>query len=144
MFNPRATSFWIDAGAMQGGARNQLELTDTLAQFFGSRARRSEIVTIQLSGGAQYNRPFVYRGGDDYGHYTDRWRLGLPTANMGGPDYRHRVVCFDKVYVGRATVFQLSVADPNSRLHGSWRRRSAAPTGGTGTTVGGRQYGWWM
>jgi hypothetical protein len=136
------TTFWIEAGAMQGGSRNQLEMTDDLAQFFGPDARANEIITIQLQPGVQFIRPFVYRG-DDYGHYTERWRLCLPTAQMGGSDYADRVVRFDRVQLGGATVFQLSVADLNSAAHISWQNQSQPPGGGTGTTQAGRQYGWW-
>ena len=141
MFDATATSFWIDAGAMQGGSRNQLELTDEIAQFFGTQARLDEVVSIQLSPGVQYIRPFVYRG-DDYGHYTDRWRLCLPTADMGGPEYANRVVRFDKFMLGGVTVLQLTVADRDSAAHDQWRRRSVPPNGGAGTTAGGREFGW--
>ncbi len=143
MFNPSATTLWIEAGAMQGGSRNQLELTDDIARFFGNQARDNEIVVIQLTLGVQHIRPFVYRG-DDYGHYTDRWRLCLPTAQMGGPDYPNRVVRFDKVRIGAEIVFQLTVADLESSEHNSWRSLSAPPNGGIDTTFGGREYGWWM
>ncbi len=142
MFNPNATTLWIEAGAMQGGSRNQLELTDELARFFGNQVRTDEIVSIQLTPGVQYIRPFVYRG-DDYGHYTERWRLCLPTGQMGGPDYADRVVRFDKVQVGSVTVFQLTVADRNSSTHNDWRARCLPPDGGTDVTFGGREYGWW-
>jgi hypothetical protein len=142
MFNARAATFWIEAGAMQGGSRNQLELTNDLAKYFGRQARRDEVVSIQLAPGVQFIRPFVYRG-DDYGHYTERWRLCLPTDQMGGPEYPDRVVRFDRMRIGRAMVYQLTVADPNSSEHRDWRRRSVSPSGGRGTTFGGREYGWW-
>jgi hypothetical protein len=62
---------------------------------------------------------------------------------MGGSDYADRVVRFDRVQLGGATVFQLSVADLNSAAHISWQNQSQPPGGGTGTTQAGRQYGWW-
>jgi hypothetical protein len=136
------TTFWMEAGAMQGGSRNQLEMTNDLAEFFGPEARASEVLTIQLQPGLHFIRPFVYRG-DDYGHYTDRWRLCLPTAQTGGPDYADRVIRFDRVQIGGATVFQLTVADINSAAHHSWRNKSSPPNGTLGTTQGGRQYGSW-
>ena len=137
------TTFWIEAGAMgTGGSRNQLEIPNDPAKFFGDEVRTNEIVTIQLAPGIQHVRPFVYRG-DDYGHYTDRWRLCLPTAHMGGPDYAGRVVRFDKIQVGSLAVFQLSVADHKSAAHKAWRKQSVPPKGGRDTTVGGREYGWW-
>jgi hypothetical protein len=142
MFNPNAGTFWIEAGAMQGGSRNQLEMPDDLARFFGDQARTDEIVSIQLAPGVQHIRPFVYRG-DDYGHYTERWRLCLPTAQMGGPDYPNRVVRFDRLQLGGVTVFQLTVADRDSAEHNDWRTHSVSSNGGTGTTFGGREYGWW-
>jgi len=138
--DPNAATLWVEAGAMQGGSRNQLELPNDLAEFFGAQARTDEVVTIQLTPGAQFIRPFVYRG-DDYGHYTERWRLCLPTAQMGGPDYPDRVVRFDKLSIGATTVFQLTVADANSAAHQQWRNQSTNQ-GVTGSTQGDRQYGW--
>src|SRR4051794_10756291 len=117
MRSSNATILWMETGTMgTGGSRNQLEMPDDLAKFFGNEARSEEVVTIQLSPGVQHIRPFVYRG-DDYGHYTDRWRLCLPTARMGGPDYSERVVRFDKIKIGGVIVFQLTVADRNSAAH---------------------------
>ena len=142
MFKPRATTFWIDAGAMQGGARNQLEMTDALAKYFGKQARTDEVITIQLAPGVQLVRPLVYRG-DDYGHYKERWRLCLPTAHMGGPAYPNRVVRFDRLRVGGVNAFQLTVANRNSAAHKDWKAHSRGAKGGSGTTFGGRQYGWW-
>jgi len=114
-------------------------MTNELAEFFGGDARANEVLTIQLQPGIHFIRPFVYRG-DDYGHYTDRWRLCLPTAQMGGPDYADRVVRFDRVQIAGATIFQLTVTDINSAEHNAWRNQSS---GGPGTTQGGRQYGSW-
>jgi len=142
MCNPTQSTFWIETGAMQGGSRNQLELPNDLAEFFGEEARTNEVMTIQLGPGNLFIRPFVYRG-DDYGHYVDRWRLCLPTAQMGGPEYANRVVRLDRLSVGGATVFQLSVTDRNSPEHLAWRNQSAPPQGERGTTQGDREYGCW-
>lgn len=144
MSNANATTFWLESGAMgTGGSRNQLEMQNELAEFFGDDARTDEIVTLQLAPGVQHIRPFVYRG-DDYGHFSERWRLCLPTARMGGPDYANKVVRFDKVQIGHTTVFQLTVADLNSASHIAWRNSSVPPNGETGATLGGRGYGWWI
>lgn len=144
MPNQNATTFWMEAGSMgTGGSRNQLEMPNDLAEFFEQEARTNEIVTIQLNPGVQHIRPFVYRG-DDYGHYTERWRLCLPTARMGGPDYADRVVRFDKLLIGNALIFHLSVADNGSPEQVSWRQQSVPPNGGMGDTFGGRGYGWWQ
>jgi len=139
---PDATTFWIECGAMQGGSRNQLEMHNELAEFFGDEARDNEVLTIQLAPGVQYIRPFVYRG-DDYGHWKDRWRMCLPTGQMGGPSYPERAVRFDKIQMGAATVFQLTVTDIDSTEHNDWRSQSTAPSGGSDTTDVGREYGWW-
>ena len=111
-----------------GGSNNQFEMPNDLAEFFGNQARTNEVVTIQLSPGVQHIRPFVYRG-DDYGHYTERWRLCLPTASMGGPNYSNRVVRFDRLQIGGATVFQLTVVDVNSADHNAWQALSVPPNG---------------
>jgi hypothetical protein len=128
---------------MQGGSRNQLELMDEFAPFFGHQARSSGIVMMRLAaGGEHFPCDFVHRG-DEYGHKKDRWRLCLPTAEMGAPEYASRVVRLDKVEVDGSVIIHVSVTDRNSADHEVWRERSAPPDGETGTTRGGREYGWW-
>jgi hypothetical protein len=135
-----AGTLWLDVGAMQGGARNQVEFPDEIALYFGNVVRHTEMATIQLAPGVLHFRPFVYRG-DDYGHYTDRWRLCLPTNDMGGPDYSDRIVRFDKVQLGGVLAFQITVTDRNSAAHKAWKSQSQA-SGGVNATRGGREYGW--
>ncbi len=139
---PTANNLWLEAGAMQGGSRNQLEMTDELAQFFGNQARSAQSVTILIPAGTQHDCSFVYRG-DDYEHYSERWRLSLPTEHMGAPPCPGRVIRFSKQQSGGVLVIRLEVTDVNSPDHTQWQQQSHPPGGGSGTTHGGRQYGWW-
>jgi len=70
-----ANTFWIEAGAMSGGPRHQVEFSNDLAQFFDETSRENEIVTIRLPNGQEVARPLTYRG-TDYDQWTDIWRLG--------------------------------------------------------------------
>jgi hypothetical protein len=127
---------------MQGGSHNGLELTHELAEYFGTQPQQTQVVTIQLAPGVHFIRPFVYRG-DDYGHWTDRWRLWLPTEMMGGAVYANRVIRFDRIQVGGVTVFQVTVTDVGSPDHVTWRNQSVPPHGDSGMTLGDREFGYW-
>ena len=136
----QATSFWIEAGAMSGGAAHQIEFPNELAEFFDDNARHEEVVTIRFPDGQSFIRPLTYRG-TDYGQWTDIWRLGMPTANMGGPQYSGRVIKFERLQEGENTVYVLSVADAGSSESQAWNAQSSTKdqTGGPQ----GRRYGYW-
>lgn len=141
-----ANTFWIHAGQMSGDPdhRHQLELTDDLARFFDDDARASEVITIRLPEGTMHVRPLTYRG-DDYGQWSgDIWRIGLPTARMGGPVYAGRVIRLDRVSVARRVVYDLTVADVDGPEAAEWERE-AEERGVVDHTGGpaGRAYGYW-
>ncbi len=141
-----ATTFWIEAGSMSGGARHQVELPNDLAEFFDDGGRGAEEVLMRVAGGPRGTlqvRPLKYRG-TDYGQWTDIWRLGLPTRQRGGLPYAGRVIRFDRVSVGGNTVYEVSVADSGSPEAQEWLKNAQAQ-GQTGTTGGhhGRMFGYW-
>ena len=132
-----ANTFWIEAGAMSGGPRHQVEFSNDLAQFFDETSRENEIVTIRLPSGQEVARPLTYRG-TDYDQWTDIWRLGLPTERMGGPQYAGRYIRFDRLGEAR---YQLTVEDAGSPAVAQWRHNSQV-TDNTGGPQG-REYGYW-
>lgn len=134
-----ATYFWIEAGDMQGGSRNQIEFTDDIVLFFDEKSRSDgqaflAVDTKTKGYGALFNR------GQDYDQWVNKWRLSLITRAKGGFDYAGRVVCFEKRKTGKSYVYIISVADTESADHATWRSKSKH----TGTTAGadGREYGY--
>jgi hypothetical protein len=134
----RAATFWIEAGAMSGPPehRHQIEFSNDLVQFFDQQSRDNEVVTIELPDGHNVVRPLTYRG-TDYGQWTDIWRLGLPTVNMGGPQYAGRYIRFDRL---GPQLYRITVEDTGSAAVTNWRQQSAF-VGNTGGP-NGRGYGY--
>jgi|GEM_PF-834688 len=136
-----AQYLWIEAGAMSGGPRHQTEFADDVAEFFDDDTREMELINVRLPDGSIHVRPFTYRGGEH--HWTEIWRISLPTASMGGPDYQHRVIRFSKVRLGRGLLYDVEVADAGSPEASAWEQDASSKgtvshTGG----AGGRSYGW--
>ena len=123
--------------------RHQIEFSNDLAQFFDNNSRAAEVVTIRLPNGTMHVRPLTYRG-TDYGQWTEQWRLGLPTVNMGGPAYAGRVILFRRVAIGGSYIYDLEVENVGSAAANGWRNHAQAH-GEVGTTGGpnGRDFGWW-
>ncbi|MGD0767479.1 MAG: hypothetical protein ABSB42_04565 [Tepidisphaeraceae bacterium] len=140
-----ATHFWIEAGQMSGDPnhRHQIEFSNDLAEFFDNNSRDAEVVTVRLPDGSQHFRPLTYRG-TDYGQWTEQWRLGLPTVNMGGPAYAGRVILFRRVATGAGHIYDLEVEDVGSPAALDWQNQAQAH-GRVGVTAvhDGRNFGWW-
>lgn len=136
-----ATSFWIEAGAMSGDPehRHQIEFSNELVQFFDQQSRHNEVLTIQLPDGQPVIRPLTYRG-TDYGQWTNIWRLGLPTVNMGGPPYAGRFIRFDRL---GPCLYRITVEDAGSAAVASWRQQSVFVGNTGGDAPNGREYGYW-
>ena len=136
-----AQYLWIDAGAMSGGPRHQTEFADDVAEFFDDDTRQMELINIRLPDGSIHVRPFTYRGEEH--HWTEIWRISLPTAAMGGPDYQHRVIRFSKVYLGRGVLYDVEAADVGSSEALAWEDETSTngTVGQTGSGAG-RRYGW--
>ena len=124
---------------MSGGSRNQIEFSDDLASFFDEQARTSGQVFIAYDKEVKAFCPFSNRA-QDYGQWTNIWRLGLITKAKGGVDYQGRVICFEKRAIGKSFVYLITVADINSEEHKNWINQSK----GRGMTAGteGRNYGY--
>lgn len=134
-----ATYFWIEAGDMQGGSRNQIEFTDDIVLFFDEKSRSAGQAFLAFDTktkgyGALSNRA------QDYDQWVNKWRLSLITKAKGGVDYAGRVVCFEKRRIGQSYAYVTSVADLQSGDHTTWRSKSKhiGSTGG----VDGREYGY--
>lgn len=140
----KAATLWIESGAMSGGSRNQIELTDELVRFFDSDTLRLEKCNVRLPNGTVApGRPAVHRG-RRYGQRVDIWRLGLPTQRQGAPRYPGTVVRLDKVKSKKGYVYELTVTSPGSTVSKQWKAEARA-NGKVDSTGGphGRSYGYW-
>lgn len=129
--------FWIEAGAMSGGARNQIEFAADLAPFFGPLERQRRDLRIRLGGHMWPDRPFSYKV-TTFG--VEIWRLSLPTEANGGFDYVGRVIRFRRSQDAAGLIFDLKVTDTGSAEFRRWKRESEV-RGHVGMTGGGREYG---
>jgi len=134
-----ATYLWVEAGDMSGGSRNQIEFSDDLVKFFDDEARSREEVFIAYDKETKAFCPLTNRS-QDYGQWTNIWRLGLITKAKGGVDYQGRVIFLERRKIGRAYVYVISVDDLDSEKHKDWRAKSVVK----GVTGGGdgRAYGY--
>lgn len=131
-----AEVLWIDAGAMSGGSRNQVEFAEDLIHFFTSDPPPTgSSIQVNIGVGTRWLECTLSAKRTTFN--VDIWRLSLPTAERGGDDYPDRVLRFHKT---GARYFQLTVADAGSDDAVEWE--SEARTSGTvGRTSGDRRYG---
>lgn len=124
---------------MSGGSRNQIEFSDDLITFFDEGSRTSGQVFVAYDKIIKSYCPLASRG-QDYGQWTNIWRLGLITKAKGGVDYQDRIICLEKRKMGKGYVYVITVTDPNSTLHKEWIANSIhiGTTGGSG----GRAFGY--
>lgn len=133
--------FWIEAGAMSGGDRNQIEFGPSLAAFFGNLVRGTVRVRVQWQGVTRDDRPLSYKITQ---WNTEIWRLSLTTSRQGGPAYPNQIIHFTRAQDENGELYTLDVAPSNSAKARSWRRQAnrlgtLAMTGlGVGTV---REYG---
>lgn len=135
-----ASVLWIEAGAMSGGSRNQIEFGRDLARFFGRVTNRSRNLRIEVNGRLYVDRPLTPKT-TTFG--VEIWRLSLPTERQCGLVYPGTVIRFQKRRAQQGRLyFELDVADPGSAEHDAWRA-SAHSRGYIGVTSGGgrRTYG---
>ncbi len=132
-----AASLWIDAGAMSGGSRNQVEFNRDLAAFFAEPDEKTRMVRVRVGGKDWDDRPLAHKF-TTYG--VDIWRLSLPTASSGGFRYPGKVILFRKVVDGEGTYFEVDVAGSGERKSARWRT-TANRRGYVGVTSGQRSYG---
>lgn len=133
-----ARFLWIEAGAMSGGSRNQVEFNRELAAFFGEVAETSRPVRIRV-GSTTWDDRLLTPKTTTFG--VDIWRLNLPTHSAGGLNYPGMVIGFERYSDSDGAYFDLQVARPASTLHSMWRSK-ALRTGHAGVTSGNnRAYG---
>lgn len=124
---------WIEAGAMSGGSRNQVEFNEELAPFFGPPSYGRRILSIEIQGEVWADRPLTHKV-TTFGVHI--WRLSLPP----GFDYAHRVIRFSRVNEGEERIFEVVVTDPGGTECRRWMSESRA-RGVLGQTSGGRMFG---
>lgn len=134
-----ATYFWIEAGDMSGGSRNQMEFTDDLIVFFDEKSRSDGQVFLAFDKETKAFCTLSNRA-QDYDQWVNKWRLSLITKAKGGVDYAGRIVCFEKRKIGQSLVYVITVSDVGSATHEKWRSSSKH----VGVTAGseGRAYGY--
>lgn len=129
-------SLWIEAGAMSGGSRNQIEFSEDLVPFFGPVEHGRRYLRMRIGRRLWTDRPLSFKV-TTLG--VEIWRLSLPTAM----DYVGRVVRFERSQDAEGLVFDVQVADAASAKYRRWRRDSevGGHLGFTGGRRGGREYG---
>ena len=132
-----ARFLWIEAGAMSGGSRNQVEFNRELASFFGEVVEASRPVRIRVGSTTWDDRSLTHKT-TTFG--VDIWRLSLPTHSAGGFDYPGLVLGFERCSDSDGVYFVLQAVLPASGLHSTWRL-TALKTGHAGVTSGHRAYG---
>jgi hypothetical protein len=130
------SSLWIEAGAMSGGSRNQIEFSEDLVPFFGPVEEGRRDLRIRIDRRLWTDRPLSFKV-TTLG--VKIWRLSLPT----GEDYVDRVIRFERSQDTEGLVFDVQVAGASSAKYRRWRRDSEAAghLGLTGGRRGGREYG---
>ena len=131
-----ASALWIEAGAMSGGSRNQVEFSRDLAGFFGNVQSKQRLLELRVGSRRWDDRPLSPKV-TTFG--VEIWRLSLPTLSSGGFDYPGKVIRFRRVPTGKAE-FLLDVAEPNSGAARSWRSQ-ANRDGYISVTSGKRAFG---
>jgi hypothetical protein len=131
-----ANTLWIEAGAMSGGSRNQVEFNRELAAFFGPVITRRRKLSVEI-GGQQWNDRPLSPKVTTFG--VEIWRLSLPTKASGGLKYPGTVIRFRRRMSG-VDSFLLDIAAEGSRSARAWRSE-ANRAGYIGSTSGNRAFG---
>lgn len=134
-----ANSLWIKGGFLSGGAENQLELPQGVAQFFGlaPAARiKGESIDLQLIWNKKNWTGWLKFWGNGV------WRLRLPTVHQGAPSFRGTVIRLDRADLPNSYVLQTT--PEASSAAGQWASRSLRLGRIQFTMKGrkGREYGW--
>ncbi len=104
---------WIEAGAMSGGSRNQVEFGEDLAPFFCDpppTVGAQETVNI----GVNLRWLECVFTGKLTTFKVPIWRLSLPTLTRGGFDYPGSVLRFERSGPSGSKYFNLTFASPDS------------------------------
>jgi hypothetical protein len=132
-----ASTLWIEAGAMSGGARNQVEFSEDLAPFFGPPEFGRREIRVRFQGKISNDRPLSHKM-TTLG--VNIWRLSLPSRAATGVDYRHQRLLLRRSEDAGGLLFTLAVADPASATAKRWVALTQT-RGYLGLTGGGRDYG---
>lgn len=128
----KATTLWIEAGAMSGGSRNQVEFSQDLAAFFGEPQTHRWLLTVRVKLDVFDDRSLAYKK-TTFG--VDIWRFSMPTETQCGFVYPGTVICIKRDPGGEPNSFIVDIGKENdSRVQG-WIR-NARQRGHTGVTSG--------
>lgn len=112
---------WIEAGAMSGGDRNQVEFGPALAAFFGNPVRGTVRLRMKWRRVTRDDRPLSYKVTQ---WNTEIWRLSMITAKQGGPPFPGRIIHLTRMRDRHGEYFSLDVASPDSAKARSWRKQA--------------------
>ena len=108
--------------------------------FFDEKSKAEEQVFLAFNSKTKKHCPLTNRG-QDYGQWTNIWRLGLITKAKGGADYQGRIISLEKRLIGKNWAYVIVVTDPGSDEHKDWIAKSAHVGKTSGTA--GRQFGYY-
>jgi hypothetical protein len=128
-----ARSLWIEAGAMSGGSRNQIEFAEELALFFGPLSKERRYLRIEFDKKNYEKRPLTPKTTT---LDVNIWRLSLPIIDS--LEFPGRVIKFTKTTTN--DTFKIEVANTKSKASENWSVDSNL-NGYLGKTGGGRQFG---
>lgn len=132
-----ASSLWIEAGAMSGGSRNQIEFGRELAAFFGPIADHQRLLRMQFGIAVWNDRPLTPKI-TSFG--VPIWRLSLPTTSQGAPSYPSQIIKFTRKTIGGSETYLIEVAGADSSRYRKWLQKSHR-SGQFSANSGGRKFG---
>jgi HKD family nuclease len=117
-------AFWVEVGGPSGGSSSQLELPRRAQRFFGfaftdygDEHHTIGTLTLSVKNVGAWGRDLTWHGNNKME------RMNLPTTNMCGLTYSHRVVLFRRLAGG---AFEIAVAEPDSTRASRWRNEATA------------------
>lgn len=129
-------TFWIEAGAMSGGSRNQIEFDADLAAWLTPELPPlGGSTTLRVDVGRDWIDCILAHKQTSLG--VDIYRLNLPTEAKGGFDYPGTVVVFERQGGEGSPYFRVSCLSLDSTEYADIRSTSSE----SGVTGGGRAYG---
>jgi hypothetical protein len=135
----KATALWIEAGAMSGGSRNQVEFSRDLAGFFGMPEEKRRLLTVRVRSEVFEDRPLAYKK-TTFG--VDIWRFSMPTETQCGFVYPGTIICIKRDPSGARNSFVVDIGNEGDSKVQGWIR-NARKRGHTGVTSRGenRRFG---
>lgn len=134
-----ANTLWIKGGFLSGGAENQLELPQGVAQFFGftpGARTMGESIDLKLIHGKQSWPGWLKFWGNGV------WRLRLPTVHQGAPSFRGTVIRLDRGTLSNSYILRITPEDSSSAAQWVSKSQRLGRIQSTLRGARGREYGW--